>query len=88
MTIALVSLVDRDRLFFKSHTGLPDDLAAARQMPRDVSVCAHVVASNKVLVVEYLARDRRFAGNPFIKVRRLRFYAGAPLRATGGTSKE
>ncbi len=82
--IALVSLVDRDRLFFKSHTGLPDDLAATRQTPRDVSVCGHVVASNEVLVVEDLARDRRFARNAFVKARGLRFYAGAPLRAPGG----
>jgi len=79
--IALVSLVDRDRLFFKSQTGLPDDLAAARQSPRDVSVCGHVIAGNEVLVVEDLLRDRRFANNPFVKARKLRFYAGAPLRA-------
>jgi predicted PurR-regulated permease PerM len=82
--IALISLVDRDRLFFKSQTGLPDDLAAARQTPRNVSICGHVVASNEVLVVEDLARDRRFANNPFVKTRGLRFYAGAPLRAPNG----
>ncbi len=82
--IALVSPADRDRLFFKSQIGLPDDLATARQTPRDVSVCGHVVASNEVLVVEDLARDRRFANNPFVKARGLRFYAGAPLRAPGG----
>ena len=81
--IALVSLVDRDRLFFKSQTGLPDDLAIARQSPRDVSVCGHVIAGNEVLVVEDLLRDRRFANNPFVKARNLRFYAGAPLRAPG-----
>jgi len=76
--------VDRDRIFFKSQTGLPDDLALARQSPRDVSVCGHVVAGNEVLVVEDLARDRRFANNPFVKARGLRFYAGAPLRAPEG----
>jgi predicted PurR-regulated permease PerM len=79
--IALISLVDRDRVFFKSQTGLPDDLALARRSPRDVSICGHVVAGNEVLVVEDLARDRRFANNPFVKARGLRFYAGAPLRA-------
>jgi hypothetical protein len=82
--IALISLVDRDRLFFKSHTGLPDDLARERQAPRDVSVCGHVVARNEVTVIEDLARDRRFASNPWIRARGLRFYAGAPLRAPGG----
>lgn len=82
--IALLSLVDRDRLFFKSHTGLPEDLARSRQAPRDVSVCGHVVAKNEVTVIEDLARDRRFASNPWIKERGLRFYAGVPLRAPGG----
>ena len=82
--IALISLVDRDRLFFKSQTGLPEDLARSRQAPRDVSVCGHVVAQNEITVIEDLARDRRFASNPWIKARGLRFYAGAPLRAPGG----
>ena len=84
MPIALISLVDRNRLFFKSHTGLPDDLAKSRQAPRDVSVCGHVVSNNEVTVIEDLARDRRFANNPWIRQRGLRFYAGAPLRAPNG----
>ncbi len=82
--IALISLLDRDRLFFKSHTGLPEDLARAREAPRDVSVCGHVVAQNEITVIEDLARDRRFASNPWLKARGLRFYAGAPLHAPGG----
>lgn len=84
MPIALISLVDRHRLFFKSHTGLPADLAKSRQVPRDVSVCGHVVSKNEVTVIEDLARDRRFANNPWIRQRGLRFYAGAPLRAPNG----
>jgi len=83
-SLTFVSLVDRDRLFFKSQTGLPEDLARSRQAPRDVSVSAHVVAEKEVTVIEDLARDRRFASNPSIKARGLRFYAGAPLRAPGG----
>jgi predicted PurR-regulated permease PerM len=84
MPMALISLVDRHRLFFKSHTGLPDDLAKSRQAPRDVSVCGHVVSKNEVTVIEDLARDRRFANNPWIRERGLRFYAGAPLHAPNG----
>ena len=84
MPIALISLVDRHRLFFKSHTGLPEDLAESRQASRDVSVCGHVVSNNEVTVIEDLARDRRFASNPWIRQRGLRFYAGAPLRAPNG----
>jgi len=84
MPIALISLVDRHRLFFKSHTGLPEDLAESRQASRDVSVCGHVVSNNEVTVIEDLARDRRFANNPWIRERGLRFYAGAPLHAPNG----
>jgi len=82
--IALLTLIDRDRQFFKSHSGLPKDLAQARQISRDVSICGHVVASNDVLVVQDLARDRRFANNPLLLEKGLRFYAGAPVRAPGG----
>ena len=82
--IALVTLIDRDRQFFKAQEGLPPDLARAGETARDVSVCSHVVAANKPLVVEDLARDRRFANNPLLKDRGLRFYAGIPLRAANG----
>jgi transcriptional regulator with GAF, ATPase, and Fis domain len=84
MSIALISLVDRHRLFFKSHTGLPEDLAESRQAERDVSLCGYVVSKNEVTVIEDLARDRRFANNPWIRERGLRFYAGAPLRSANG----
>ncbi len=82
--MALMALVDHDRLFFKSQIGLPDDLARSRQAPRDVSLCGHVVANNEMMVIEDIARDRRFASNVWIKEHGLRFYAGAPLRAPGG----
>ncbi len=82
--IALISLVDRDRQFFKSQTGLPPELAEARQTPRSVSVCGHVVAKNQVMVIEDLARDRRFANNPLLKEHGIRFYAGVPLLAPNG----
>jgi GAF domain-containing protein len=80
--IALITLIDRDHQWFKAQTGLPAELAAEGSS-RDVSVCGHVVASNDLLVVEDLARDRRFANNPLLKERGLRFYAGAPLRING-----
>ena len=82
--IALITLVDRDRQFFKSQIGLPADLATARQTPRSISVCGHVVAKNQVMVIEDLARDRRFANNPLLKEHGIRFYAGVPLLAPNG----
>ena len=82
--IALISLIDRDRQFFKSQTGLPTELAKARQTARNISVCGHVVAKNQVMVIEDLARDRRFANNPLLKEHGIRFYAGVPLLAPNG----
>ncbi len=82
--IAAITFIDRDRQFYKSQTGLPEDLAKARQTPRNVSVCGHVVAKNQVMVIEDLARDRRFANNPLLKEHGIRFYAGVPLLAPNG----
>lgn len=81
--IALISLIDRDRQWFKSQTGLPDDLATEGQTSRDLSICGHMIASGEMLVLEDVRRDRRFANNPLLKERGIRFYAGAPLRVNG-----
>jgi predicted PurR-regulated permease PerM/GAF domain-containing protein len=82
--IALVTLVDKNRQWFKSQTGLPADLAETRSTSRDISLCGHVIAKDEVLIVRDLARDSRFANNPFVKERGLRFYAGVPLRGPNG----
>jgi predicted PurR-regulated permease PerM len=82
--IALITFMDRDRQFFKSHTGLPVDLARIRQSPRNVAICGHVVAKNEVMVIEDLARDRRFANNAMLREHGIRFYAGVPLLAPNG----
>jgi predicted PurR-regulated permease PerM/methylmalonyl-CoA mutase cobalamin-binding subunit len=82
--IALISLIDKDREWFKSQTGLPSALAEAGFTARDVSLCGHVIARDEVLIVRDLARDPRFANNPLVKENRLRFYAGVPLRGPNG----
>jgi predicted PurR-regulated permease PerM/GAF domain-containing protein len=82
--MALVTLIDKNRQWFKSQAGLPADLAEARFTSRDVSLCGHVIAKDEVLIVRDLARDSRFANNPFVKDRGLRFYAGVPLRGPNG----
>ena len=79
--IALITFVDRDHQWFKSQVGLPEEIAEAHQMSRELSVCGHVIANDEALVVEDLSRDRRFANNPLLKERGLRFYAGVPLRS-------
>lgn len=80
--ICLVSLVDRERQVWKSATGIAP--GEPREAPRETSICGHVVAADAVLVIEDVRRDRRFAGNPLLKERGIRFYAGAPLRTPGG----
>jgi predicted PurR-regulated permease PerM/methylmalonyl-CoA mutase cobalamin-binding subunit len=82
--IALISFLDGDREFYKSQVGLPDDLITARSMARTDSISSYVIASNAVLVVEDLARDRRFTNHALLKERKLRFYAGVPLRSPTG----
>jgi methylmalonyl-CoA mutase cobalamin-binding subunit len=82
--MALVTLIDENRQWFKSQTGLPADLAEACSTSRDISLCGHVVANDEVMIVRDLARDPRFANNPFVKDHRLRFYAGVPLRGPNG----
>src|SRR5262249_46357557 len=82
--IALITLIGKNRQWFKSQAGLPADLAEARSTSRDVSLCGHVIVNDEALIVRDLARDPRFANNPFVKERGLRFYAGVPLRGPNG----
>lgn len=74
--IALVSLVDETRQWFKSASGLSE-----RQTGRDISFCAHAIADDELLVIPDALLDPRFADNPFVRSSpNIRFYAGAVLR--------
>jgi len=80
--VALISLVDEKRQWFKARVGLD-----ATETPRDISFCGHVVESSATLVVGDAAQDERFADNPLVSGDpRIRFYAGAPLRDAAGHS--
>jgi phosphoribosyl 1,2-cyclic phosphodiesterase len=79
--IALITLVDADRQWFKSRRGLP-----VPETPRDMSVCAHVILGPDVMQVPDLLEDDRFADNPAVAgPGRARFYAGAPLVLDDGS---
>lgn len=74
-SIALISLVDESRQWFKARVGLD-----ASEMARDVSFCGHVVSDRTLLVVPDATQDSRFADNPLVQADpAIRFYAGAPL---------
>lgn len=78
--IALMSLVDKDRQWFKSACGLE-----ATETSRDVAFCAHTILEPELLVIPDARNDPRFAGNPVvINKPHIRFYAGAVLRGPTG----
>ncbi len=74
--IALISMVDEDRLWFKSKQGLK-----ATQIPREIALCSHAILNPKEpLIVEDATKDARFATNPLVVgAPNLRFYAGIPI---------
>ena len=80
--IALVSLVDRHRQWFKARVGL-----AACETGRDISFCGHAVAAHATLLVPDTHADPRFADNPLVLgPPHIRFYAGAPLVLPAGAA--
>jgi GAF domain-containing protein len=78
--VALVTLVDENRQWFKSCLGIEQC-----ETSREVSFCAHALKSTDVMVVPDALLDGRFADNPLVTDGpRIRFYAGAPLILSDG----
>lgn len=80
--MAAITLVDRDRQWFKSAIGLK-----SRQTARSASFCSHAVALGEVLSIADATADARFNDNPYvIGDPNIRFYLGVPLRTSSGAS--
>ena len=78
--IALVSLVDENRQWFKSGQGMNTS-----ETSRDISFCAHAILGDDILLVPDATLDERFHDNPLVADDpQIRFYAGCPLKAPNG----
>lgn len=77
--VAVVSLIDAERQWFKSRVGLD-----VSETPRETAFCAHAILENKLLIVPDTLLDERFAESPLVSGEpHIRFYAGCPLRSPG-----
>jgi len=78
VTGAYITFIDEDTQYYKSAVGLPAKFATTRTVPREMSICTHVVNRNEAMVVEDLLADERFRENPVVLESGARFYAGTP----------
>lgn len=77
--LAVVSLVDGDRLYYGNNTDVMPE-----SVPLELAFCRYTIESGEPVVIPDTGKDLRFEGNPLVDVSFINFYAGYPLRATSG----